>query len=327
MWIVINNNKNDMKYHDEMYGQKRYGVRMVVLIVLLLLGFIMGVVDGAHARKRIVVTRTSSKDKYDRSISTFNDQGRLLQVEYAMESTKRGPTTVCLCYSDWMVLMTVEIPSSTTTSTSPSVYRVHHGTLMATTGLQGDGRMFAKAILQSFASQSQEEQLYPSVEEIAKAGASFQHELTFMGGARPLGIMSTFVGISDDGTSLECYQTEPGGSIHHPCQICLSGKHSQNSPLFQQINDIYDNNSSYNDILLNLGTTLLNHCQENDHTTTDENNENHKYRLNIYTMKLSKNSRGGVSISCAPKVPLVDLSHVTKKIAESIMSTTKTLNQ
>ena len=308
MWIGT---KNNNQLHPTCC-QKWY-------MVLLLMGFMMRIVDGAHARKRIVVTRnskTSSKDKYDRSISTFNEEGRLLQVEYAMESTKRGPTTVCFCYSDWMVLMTVG-PSNGPSS----VYRIHHGTLMATTGLQGDGRMFAKAILQSFATSDYD----PSVEEIAKAGASFQHELTFMGGARPLGVMSTFVGISDEGTSLECYQTEPGGSIH-PCHICLSGKHSDNSQLFQHLNEIYDNNEKedeqsndddyYYNILSKLGNVLLKHCQENDDNTTEENN----YCLNIYTMKLSKNSRGGVSISCAPKVPMADLSLVAKRFAESIMS-------
>lgn len=78
-------------------------------------------------------------------------------------------------------------PSNGSNSSPSSMYRIHHGTLMATTGLQEDGRMFAKAILQSFATSDYD----PSVEEIAKAGAFFQHELTLD------------VGISDEGTSLE----------------------------------------------------------------------------------------------------------------------------
>lgn len=265
-------------------------------------------VNGAHARKRVVVVRSNGNEKYDRSISTFNDEGRLLQVEYAMECTKRGSTTVCMCWNDSMVMI---IPSC-----SPEVvHRIHHGTLMATTGLQGDGRTLAKALIQTFASEHEEE-LLPSVEEIARVGSSFQHELTLRGGSRPLGVMATFVGV-DDEKKLQLFQTEPGGAIY-PCHFCAAGKYSNNPKLLQNMDKIYDNSadgssSLTSDIIQQLSETIFEILQEN------ENNDDNPHLLDIYVMKTNSNDecRGGVTIFCAKKVPLANLPFISKQLTQN----------
>jgi len=42
---------------------------------------------------------------YDTSVTVFDTQGRLYQVEYARESVKRGTTTVGLKYRDGLILI------------------------------------------------------------------------------------------------------------------------------------------------------------------------------------------------------------------------------
>ena len=44
--------------------------------------------------------------KYDRSITLFNDQGRLLQIDYAVACTDRGLPVVCVNLGD-VVLVAV----------------------------------------------------------------------------------------------------------------------------------------------------------------------------------------------------------------------------
>jgi len=46
----------------------------------------------------------SSKSEYDRGVNTFSPEGRLLQVEYAIEAIKLGTSGVGLCLKEGVVL-------------------------------------------------------------------------------------------------------------------------------------------------------------------------------------------------------------------------------
>lgn len=67
-------------------------------------------VEAAHARKRPTTTSSSSTKnhnnihKYDRQITTFDPNGKLLQVEYAHECTKRGQSCAFVNYNDDMII-------------------------------------------------------------------------------------------------------------------------------------------------------------------------------------------------------------------------------
>ncbi len=49
------------------------------------------------------------RSQYDNDVSTWSPQGRLHQVEYAMEAVKQGAATVGLCSSTHAVLLSFNV--------------------------------------------------------------------------------------------------------------------------------------------------------------------------------------------------------------------------
>ncbi|CAN0390699.1 unnamed protein product [Pylaiella littoralis] len=73
---------------------------------------------------------SSSQRKYDGSTLSYDPKGRMFQVEYAIEATRRGRTAVGVCGEDCVALVTRDPPSSS--PSKPSSCR-------AVAGLDGGG--------------------------------------------------------------------------------------------------------------------------------------------------------------------------------------------
>uniref|UniRef100_A0A7S4HHK1 Proteasome alpha-type subunits domain-containing protein n=1 Tax=Odontella aurita TaxID=265563 RepID=A0A7S4HHK1_9STRA len=205
-------------------------------VISLLLLLVTSVTEAAHGRRARTVVRPrpeSSENKYDRSITTFSDDGRLLQVEYGISASNRGETVACLDLEGIVqgggVCVAAVVGGSPDsngesaaaeedggadaaedaeeTSTSPNsgalvfeeslekVYRIDDHALLVPTGLSGDGRALASAVRLSCRRMRLSYGEAPAMVEIARAAASMQHELTRTGGARPFGVTATVVGV------------------------------------------------------------------------------------------------------------------------------------
>jgi len=138
-----------------------------------------------------------------------------------------GQTSNNIQGHDNMIVVCVESSSSssssssTASSSSPSggkVHRIDDHIWMMTSGLSGDARSLATYARRWCQNYKQTFGEAPTPQQVATdCIATFHHDLTKQGGARPFGCSSLIVGVNCN--SFGCtsmYQVEPGGGVSSP---------------------------------------------------------------------------------------------------------------
>jgi proteasome alpha subunit len=148
---------------------------------------------------------------YDRATTLFSPDGRLYQVEYAIETVRRGTLAVGIKSKDGVVLAVEEKARKLQVSDiTQKIFQIDDHMGVAAAGYIPDAR--AQVDHARFFAQSNR-LIYDEpvdVEGVAKNLADMAQQFTQYAGVRPYGIALILAGVDKNGASL--YQTDPSGT-------------------------------------------------------------------------------------------------------------------
>ena len=148
---------------------------------------------------------------YDRAITVFSPDGRLYQVEYAIETVKRGTIALGIKIKDGIIFAADEMPRKLQIIEEPQkLFKIDHHIGVAAAGYIPDAR--GQVDNARFFSQSSK-LVYDepaNVETVTKHIADQCQQYTQYAGARPIGVALIIGGIDKNGNSL--FLTDPSGT-------------------------------------------------------------------------------------------------------------------
>lgn len=184
--------------------------------------------------------------KYDRALTVFSPEGRLYQVEYALEAVRRGTIAVAIkSKEDVCLAAQIKIPSKLMDPDSiDKIFQIDEHIGVAISGLHADSRTlinYARVQAQSFRLTYDEP---VRMNMLVKTIADLKQMYTQYGGIRPFGCALFFIGI--DSTGPQIYTTSPSG-IYRPYKAYALG--SGEAQAREHIQTNYKENMSFKEIV------------------------------------------------------------------------------
>ena len=148
---------------------------------------------------------------YDMTPTMYSPDGRIYQVEYAIETVKRGTIAIGIRSKEGVIVAVEEIPRSLQTANiTQKIFQVDHHIGVAAAGYIPDARVQVDNA--RFFSQGNK-LTYDEpveVETVAKHLADQCHQFTQYSGVRPYGVALIIAGVDQKGQSV--FVTDPSGT-------------------------------------------------------------------------------------------------------------------
>lgn len=159
---------------------------------------------------------------YDRAITMFSPDGRLLQVEYAKKTVKQGSTVIGMVYKGGVLLITDKriLDPLMVSSSVEKIFKIDDHIAGAAAGIVSDGRVLLdRAMVRA----QQNRVTYDApidVLAVVRDIADLQQLTTQSGGYRPFGVSLLLAGVDDQP---RLYETDPTG-IYFEFQATVIGE-------------------------------------------------------------------------------------------------------
>ncbi|MHA7734493.1 archaeal proteasome endopeptidase complex subunit alpha [Nitrosopumilus sp. S6] len=148
---------------------------------------------------------------YDMTPTMYSPDGRIYQVEYAIETVKRGTLAIGVLSKEGVIIAVEEKPRTLqSTDVTQKIFQVDYHIGVAAAGYIPDARVQVDNA--RFFSQGNRMTYDESVEvaTVAKHLADQAHQFTQYGGVRPNGVSMIIAGVDQKGESI--YVTDPSGT-------------------------------------------------------------------------------------------------------------------
>lgn len=148
---------------------------------------------------------------YDRAITMFSPDGRLLQVEYAKKTVKQGSTAIGIACKDGVVLVTDKriVDKLIVPESVEKIWQIDDHIAVTAAGIISDARVLVERI--QLAAQ-QNRITYDSeidVLSVVKEVCNLKQICTQSGGLRPFGVSLLIAGVDRSGPAV--FETDPAG--------------------------------------------------------------------------------------------------------------------
>ncbi|XP_063237136.1 proteasome subunit alpha type-1-like [Bacillus rossius redtenbacheri] len=166
------------------------------------------------------------RNQYDSDVTVWSPQGRLHQVEYAMEAVKQGSATVGLKNGTHAVLVALKRASSELSAHQKKIYPIDDHIGITISGLTADARILCRYMrTECLNHKYSHDALLPVSRLIANLGNKMQ-VCTQRYDRRPYGVGLLVAGYDDQGPHV--YQTCPSANFFN-CKAMAVGSRSQSA--------------------------------------------------------------------------------------------------
>lgn len=172
-------------------------------------------------------------DRYSFSLTTFSPNGKLIQIEYALQAVNAGVTAVGIRAQNGIVLATEKKRSSELVDgdTVAKIAQITPDVGMTYAGMGPDFRVLVdKARKLAHQNYKMVYQEYPPTRVVVQEIARTVQEATQAGGVRPFGVSLLVAGYDVNG-KFSLYQIDPSGS-YYPWKATAIGKGSSSAKTF-----------------------------------------------------------------------------------------------
>lgn len=166
------------------------------------------------------------RNQYDNDVTVWSPQGRLHQVEYAMEAVKQGSATVGLKNETHAVLVALKRASSELSAHQKKIIPIDNHCGIAIAGLTADARLLSKYMrTECLSNRFAREAPLPISRLVSRLGNKMQI-CTQRYDRRPYGVGLLVAGYDDLGPRI--YQTCPSAN-YFDCKAMAIGSRSQSA--------------------------------------------------------------------------------------------------
>lgn len=152
--------------------------------------------------------------RYDSRTTIFSPEGRLYQVEYALEAINHAGTAVAIKCNEGIVLIAEKKVTSKLLeqdSASEKIYLLNNQTLCGVAGMTADAGILIQYIREASQEYLKIYNKEPNLEHIVKKICNLKQGYTHFGGLRPFGVSFIFAG-HDDRHGFQLYTSNPSGN-------------------------------------------------------------------------------------------------------------------
>jgi len=205
---------------------------------------------------------------YDGDITTWSPQGRIHQIEYAMEAVKQGSASVGLKSKTHAVIVALKRASSELGSYQDKVFKIDDHMGIAISGLTADARVLSKYMRTECLNHKFVYETPMQTGRLVTQVADKSQVHTQRYGRRPYGVGLLVVGFDQTGAHL--YETSPSGNFYDYKAMAI-GARSQSAKTYLEKTFTTFESASLDDLIKHGLTALSETLQSSSEGLTIKN--------------------------------------------------------